>query len=918
MALTAAQEKCALRLQQLLAFADGQRWACQYLSGTETRYPHQTSPLTRATLASHVEGTKTVGLLSDGHGSTCRFGAIDVDMPRDGDTLLDLLQLLQALQVAAAERDLRTLATFSGRRGLHLILPLAFPTPWSLMHRVLRRLARDAKFEPVELFPSQGKCLKLPCGIHGATGAWSTVLPELSGWPAEQLQALANDLEEALEAAALGQPLEPDWESQAALLEAARPCDPEALEAAAGESTVPALELLPAGEHPACITALLEQGPRPGHTLNGENLNLARYCAQADLEQEDAEALATKLWGAMPEGYSTKDLGSSLKNFRSSYSRALDQDSSYLFRCSDMAAGGAKEAKKLVASGRCQGEACPCWPWGSSRLGTAADAPKPLRQLGDTPGPGDWKAEFPDPEKSGSEGPNFAGSKGEKLTRRLWRALQQTHAAGQEIRLSLVLAAAENLPEDPYPEQADRVPLADAMAEQELLAAALGPNAKAVLQATALLSPAGFNSHSTEEWEEWASDMATATPPPEDVWRAHLERLAEVALRVEASEVGRKLRTEAAVGEGSAADALASAALRVAQLQRTATPDLAPADDHLEALVSELLSPAPPRIPVSHPGLAQVLGGGFRPGQLVTMGGPPGSGKTTAALQLAEDAAEAGFPALVISMEMSRTQLMQAALSRLSGINGRDLAQGLAAGSTDTKKLAEALPRYRALASRLYLVEGGPQHTPGRLQALVGQIRHQQGLPPDAPVLVVVDYLQLLVLGADGEASMPETLRVGALATALKQLARATGATVVALSDVTKQAMTEAETGGRIGPGVFRDSARVLHACDTALVIQSGTVPAQKGKAAQTLLQLALAEPGLPEARRQQLERAIFELPHPGDTYARWTVLKNRGGQSGGEVWSIYRRHLSQYLPCLPGEAPAGLAQTLGGGGRGF
>jgi hypothetical protein len=97
-------------------------------------------------------------------------------------------------------------------------------------------------------------------------------------------------------------------------------------------------------------------------------------------------------------------------------------------------------------------------------------------------------------------------------------------------------------------------------------------------------------------------------------------------------------------------------------------------------------------------------------------------------------------------------------------------------------------------------------------------------------------------------------------------------------------------------------------------VVQSGQVPAQKGKPSQNLLELALAEPGLPDDKRQQLEQGLRDLQHPGDTYARWTVLKNRGGQSGGEVWSIYRRHLSQYLPCLPGEADPTTMSTLGGG----
>jgi len=70
------------------------------------------------------------------------------------------------------------------------------------------------------------------------------------------------------------------------------------------------------------------------------------------------------------------------------------------------------------------------------------------------------------------------------------------------------------------------------------------------------------------------------------------------------------------------------------------------------------------------------------------------------------------------------------------------------------------------------------------------------------------------------------------------------------------------QTGGRIGPGVFRDSARVLHACDTVLVVQSGTVPAKNGEAAQNLLELALAD-----ERRQLLEAALPEAtPEPPAT----------------------------------------------------
>lgn len=53
-----------------------------------------------------------------------------------------------------------------------------------------------------------------------------------------------------------------------------------------------------------------------------------------------------------------------------------------------------------------------------------------------------------------------------------------------------MLAAAERLPDDPHPSRPDhQVVLADVLAERELLAAALGPDAETVLKAA--ISPYG-------------------------------------------------------------------------------------------------------------------------------------------------------------------------------------------------------------------------------------------------------------------------------------------------------------------------------------------------------------------------------------------------------------------------------------------
>ena len=143
------------QLLRLLAWPEGQRWASQ-VDG-QNSYPHQPKPLRASDLDRHLRGLQTVALVPDSHGSLCRYGAVDLDLPRDGQTLEELLDLLSALQQAAAARSIPTLATFSGRRGGHLLVLSAMPVPWSVMHRALRRICRDVGLEPAEVFPSRGR-----------------------------------------------------------------------------------------------------------------------------------------------------------------------------------------------------------------------------------------------------------------------------------------------------------------------------------------------------------------------------------------------------------------------------------------------------------------------------------------------------------------------------------------------------------------------------------------------------------------------------------------------------------------------------------------------------------------------------------------------------------------------------------------
>ena len=77
------------------------------------------------------------------------------------------------------------------------------------------------------------------------------------------------------------------------------------------------------------------------------------------------------------------------------------------------------------------------------------------------------------------------------------------------------------------------------------------------------------------------------------------------------------------------------------------------ADDQKPRRLGEIDADASPRITSGEGELDRVLGGGFVPGSVVLLGGDPGIGKSTLALQVAGGLAAAGHSVLYVSGEES-------------------------------------------------------------------------------------------------------------------------------------------------------------------------------------------------------------------------------------------------------------------------
>src|SRR5690606_36136265 len=85
--------------------------------------------------------------------------------------------------------------------------------------------------------------------------------------------------------------------------------------------------------------------------------------------------------------------------------------------------------------------------------------------------------------------------------------------------------------------------------------------------------------------------------------------------------------------------------------------------------LSEIDGDASPRVVTGELELDRVLGGGFVPGTVVLLGGDPGIGKSTLALQLAGRLAAVGRSVLYVSGEESAEQIKLRA-ERLAGLGG--------------------------------------------------------------------------------------------------------------------------------------------------------------------------------------------------------------------------------------------------------
>jgi replicative DNA helicase len=166
---------------------------------------------------------------------------------------------------------------------------------------------------------------------------------------------------------------------------------------------------------------------------------------------------------------------------------------------------------------------------------------------------------------------------------------------------------------------------------------------------------------------------------------------------------------------------------------------------------------------------------GLQAGDLIIVAGRPSMGKTTLAVNIAENAAlGSGKSAAIFSMEMSAESLTLRMISSLGRINQSNLRSGRL-NEDDWPRIDSAMTQ---LGAANIFVDETPALTPTEVRARARRLKRERGLD-----LIVVDYLQLMQVSGTKENRATE---ISEISRGLKALAKELKVPVIALSQLNR------------------------------------------------------------------------------------------------------------------------------------
>jgi replicative DNA helicase len=200
------------------------------------------------------------------------------------------------------------------------------------------------------------------------------------------------------------------------------------------------------------------------------------------------------------------------------------------------------------------------------------------------------------------------------------------------------------------------------------------------------------------------------------------------------------------------------------------------------------------------------LTGGFQNGNLIIIAARPSMGKSALVTNIAENAALAGYPVALFSLEMSQTELAQRFVASQAKIDGDALRKGKVkkdrwpAVLKAAGELSEA-PLWIDDSSDINILE-----LRAKARRLHGKAMGQNGVGLG---MVIIDYLQLLRANDSRESRVEQ---VSQMSRGLKILARELNIPVIAVSQLSRA--VESRPGARPQLSDLRESGQIEQDAD--------------------------------------------------------------------------------------------------------
>ena len=208
--------------------------------------------------------------------------------------------------------------------------------------------------------------------------------------------------------------------------------------------------------------------------------------------------------------------------------------------------------------------------------------------------------------------------------------------------------------------------------------------------------------------------------------------------------------------------------------------------------------------------------GGFEPGELVTIAGRPGHGKTALAGTMAVNLAKKGRKILIFSMEMGKGELASRFVSRLAKIPGEVMKRPAQMTADQRAAIQNGMEELQALPITINTQD---TLTPGDIASIAARVKREAGLD-----VVIIDYLQLMSMPSNKKAYGSNRVQeISDITRLLKGLARRLNLPIVILSQLSRA--NEKEKGRDGSPRLpqltdLRDSGSIEQDSNTVLILQ--------------------------------------------------------------------------------------------------